>query len=71
MGCAAEFAPGVDKDLRSLIKASVKSDKALKQLGDVFGADRTTRGLVGTTQAVDLIGGGVKVSKRVSIDASS
>ncbi|KAL7411552.1 carboxypeptidase S [Mrakia frigida] len=62
MGCAAEFAPGVEPSLRSLIKASVKSDKALKQLGDVFGADRTTRGLVGTTQAVDLIGGGVKVN---------
>jgi hypothetical protein len=59
--CAAEYAPELDENLRSLVKKSIKSDKALKQLGDVFGQDPLIRALVGTTQAVDLISGGVKV----------
>lgn len=45
-----------------MIKKSVHSDKALHKLESFISKDINLRSLVGTTQAIDLIGGGVKVN---------
>jgi len=50
----------VPSDLRRIIKKSVYSDKALKSLQSFILEDKELNSLVTTTQAIDLIGGGVK-----------
>ncbi|CDZ97628.1 carboxypeptidase s [Phaffia rhodozyma] len=60
--CAAEYAPDVNTVLRKLIKASAKSNKALGLLETFLDSRGEYRSLVKTTQAVDLIGGGIKVN---------
>lgn len=60
--CAAAHAPSVDSHFRHLIQASQKSDKALKDLEDLIGHDKTLSTLVGTTQAIDIVKGGVKTN---------
>ena len=61
--CDAVHDPDLDHKLRHLIKKAVKSDKALKALEKYL--DRinpTFKALAGTTQAVDIIHGGVKAN---------
>ena len=58
--CSAAHSAEVDPDLRKAIVASIKSDKALKAVESVIFQDRSISSLVGTTRAVDVIGGGVK-----------
>ncbi|KAL0564031.1 hypothetical protein V5O48_018026 [Marasmius crinis-equi] len=58
--CFAGYAKDVPSDLRKAIRRSTKSDKALRKLKDIIFQDAETLSLVGTTQAVDLIQGGVK-----------
>ncbi|OBZ66878.1 Carboxypeptidase S [Grifola frondosa] len=61
--CQAQHDPGLSKPLRQLIKRSVKSDKALKKLeAQLLRSDRMFGPLCGTTQAVDIVRGGVKTN---------
>jgi Gly-Xaa carboxypeptidase len=48
--------------LRALIKTSVHSDRALRKLEAELIKDKTYKSLIGTTQAIDLIQGGVKTN---------
>ncbi|EAU90337.2 Gly-X carboxypeptidase [Coprinopsis cinerea okayama7 len=58
--CMGAHAKEVPSDLRKAIARSAHSDKALKQLESVVLQNRVLESLVGTTQAIDLIQGGVK-----------
>jgi Gly-Xaa carboxypeptidase len=58
--CLAAHAPGLDKSVRKIIKKSSQSDKALHKLEKYISGDIGMKSLVSTTQAIDLIGGGVK-----------
>lgn len=59
--CIAEHASDVPKELKTLIKKSRKSDKALEDLIEFLDSqDREFRPSTATTQAVDIISGGVK-----------
>ena len=58
--CIAEHAQSVPSDLRRKIKKSVYSDRALESLQSYILKDKELYSLVTTTQAIDLIGGGVK-----------
>jgi Gly-Xaa carboxypeptidase len=58
--CFAEHAPKMDRKLKKLIQRSVHSDKALKKLGNILFENSVFKSLAGTTQAIDLIQGGVK-----------
>lgn len=61
MQCLAEHTPSIPQDLKELIQKSQKDDEALDQLATEL--DRTTREFkpsTGTTQAVDIISGGIK-----------
>jgi len=60
--CLAKHAPGLPKSLRSSIIKSAESDKALLAVEEEIFKDNVMRSLVGTTQALDLIGGGVKIN---------
>lgn len=79
--CAAEFGTTIPPHIERLIEKSKTSDGALKALGAVLGKDRDTRTFVTTTQAIDLIEGGVKVNalpekasavinNRINVDSS-
>lgn len=71
MTCTAEYAPDLDSKLSKLVRQSVKDDSALKKVGEWLGKDRQLRPFVGTTQAVDLIAGGVKVNVGSSLSRPS
>jgi len=58
--CTAAHSAEVDQDLRKAILASTKSDKALKTVESVIFRDPLINALVGTTRAVDVVGGGFK-----------
>lgn len=59
--CIAEHGSDVPKELKTLIKKSRKSDKALEDLIEFLDSqDREFRPSTTTTQAVDIISGGVK-----------
>lgn len=58
--CLAAHAPDLSHSLRKQIKKSVSSDKALKQAERELLKIPMFAALVGTTQAIDLIQGGVK-----------
>ncbi|EJD55092.1 carboxypeptidase S [Auricularia subglabra TFB-10046 SS5] len=60
--CLAEHAPDLSKSLRKKIKKSAKSDKALKKVAEKYLVTPQLRSLTSTTQAIDLIQGGVKVN---------
>jgi Gly-Xaa carboxypeptidase len=63
--CAARHTPEIPVVLKKALLRSVKSDKALRLAEKIsFGAEDgyITQALAGTTQAVDLIEGGVKVN---------
>jgi len=59
MGEHARELPG---HLRALIKTSVHSDRALRKLEAELIQDIELKSLIGTTQAIDLIQGGVKTN---------
>ncbi|KAI0675501.1 carboxypeptidase S [Trametes maxima] len=61
--CAATYAPEYPEELRRLARAAVDSDEALAGLRDAL-LDRFPRfeAILRTTQAVDLVQGGVKVN---------
>jgi len=48
--------------LRALVKTSVHSDRALRKLEAELIKDQEYKSLIGTTQAIDLIQGGVKTN---------
>ncbi len=52
----------MSSDLRKTIARAAHSDRALKRLGDMLFEDKANAALVGTTQAIDLIQGGVKAN---------
>lgn len=58
--CIAQYAKSLPEQTRKLIKASASSNEALEAIQPIVLNDRTLKSLVGTTQAVDLIHGGVK-----------
>ncbi|RDB15819.1 Carboxypeptidase S [Hypsizygus marmoreus] len=60
--CVSEHAKDVPADLRRIIKHSASSDKALHALEKEVLKNLIYRSLVGTTQAIDLIQGGVKAN---------
>ena len=61
--CRAEYDPKLPKHMKKLIKKSLKSDKALKKLDkELETTDRMFRPMAGTTQAIDIIEGGVKTN---------
>ncbi|KAI0954058.1 hypothetical protein AcW1_006673 [Taiwanofungus camphoratus] len=60
--CLAEYAPDFPASLRKAVKRSVKSDKALVVVQNMLLKIPLFKALVGTTQAIDLINGGVKAN---------
>ena len=60
MQCIAEHAKSVPSDLRTVIKLSAHSERALHALQAFVRKDKVLKSLVGTTQAIDMIHGGVK-----------
>jgi Gly-Xaa carboxypeptidase len=60
--CLGAHASDLPEKTKKLIKRSVKSDKALRKVEKIMFEDRGFRAQAGTTQAVDLISGGVKVN---------
>ncbi|KAI0327002.1 Zn-dependent exopeptidase [Cubamyces sp. BRFM 1775] len=61
--CQAAHDPGLTPRLRKLIQRSLKSDRALSALeAELAQSDRLFGALAGTTQAVDVIRGGVKTN---------
>ncbi|ETW79160.1 Metallo peptidase M20 [Heterobasidion irregulare TC 32-1] len=62
--CTAAHDPGLSDETRDLIDRARLNDGALRALQDVLtSADESRfRAVTGTTQAVDLVGGGVKVN---------
>lgn len=58
--CLAEYAKSIPSHLRKTIKQSTRSDKALHHLQNFIRSDRLLSNLIRTTQAIDVIGGGVK-----------
>lgn len=77
--CVAAYAPDIPSAMRDIIQASLSSDKALKALEEALSSDPLMGSLIGTTQAIDLVGGGVKtnalperawavINHRISVD---
>ncbi|KAI9440733.1 hypothetical protein H4582DRAFT_2074520 [Lactarius indigo] len=60
--CVGQHAKEFPAHLRALIKTSAHSDRALRKLEAELIKDETYRSLIGTTQAIDLIQGGVKTN---------
>lgn len=60
--CLAAYAPELPSKVRKAIKMADKSDKALKAAEKALFTDVRFKALVGTTQAIDLVGGGVKAN---------
>lgn len=61
--CAASHGD-VGKKLDKLVKGSLGCDKKLHQLETELAKNRAYKALIGTTQAVDLVSGGIKVNVR-------
>lgn len=61
--CQAAYDPDLDTDFRALIARSLTSDKALSELEDkIFKSSLQIKAMGSTTQATDIIHGGVKVN---------
>ncbi|THU98459.1 carboxypeptidase S [Dendrothele bispora CBS 962.96] len=58
--CLAQHSYSMPSSLREVIRHSLHSDEALRKAESVLLKDRVYRALVSTTQAVDIIHGGVK-----------
>ena len=59
LNCLADFAPTLPKPFRKAIKNPRKWPALAKKLGD---EDRIVNSFLSTTQAIDLIEGGVKIN---------
>lgn len=64
---AADDATTLSSLLRKAVQKSQRCDKALKKLETLLVKDPSYRALMGTTQAVDLISGGLKVNVRLLV----
>lgn len=63
MQCLAKYGPNVPEKVRKLAADAVRDDDALERLAKVFmRMDPMYKAVLSTTQAVDLISGGVKVN---------
>ncbi|KAI0073281.1 carboxypeptidase S [Panus rudis PR-1116 ss-1] len=60
--CLAAHAPDLPRELRAALRESIESDEALQKAEDILFKDEMFKALVGTTQAIDLISGGVKTN---------
>ncbi|KAI0322814.1 carboxypeptidase S [Amylostereum chailletii] len=60
--CVGAHAKNIPANLRKAIKKSVKSEKYLRKLEDILFESPSYKSLAGTTQAIDLIQGGVKAN---------
>ncbi|THU77310.1 carboxypeptidase S [Dendrothele bispora CBS 962.96] len=60
--CFAAHSKDLPKDFRKAIKRSASSKKAMKALNDIISQELRFAASVGTTQALDLINGGVKTN---------
>ncbi|KAI0251453.1 carboxypeptidase S [Lactifluus subvellereus] len=60
--CVGEHAKNFPESLRALIKASAQSDGALHKLEAELIKNDAYKALIGTTQAIDLVQGGVKAN---------
>lgn len=60
--CVGQHAKELPAHFRALIKRSVHSDRALHKLEAELIKDQEYKSLIGTTQAIDLIQGGVKTN---------
>jgi Gly-Xaa carboxypeptidase len=60
--CVGKYAQNLPAQLRALVKTSVHSDRALRKLEAALIKDRIYSALIGTTQAIDLVQGGVKAN---------
>ncbi|KAF9016901.1 carboxypeptidase S [Hymenopellis radicata] len=60
--CLAAHSKDVPKELRDAIEWSSYSSKGLRAIEKIIFKDQLYRSLVGTTQAIDLINGGVKTN---------
>lgn len=60
--CLAAHAPDLDDTARMIIQRSASSDENLHLLESFISKDNRLRSLVSTTQAIDLVKGGVKVN---------
>ncbi|KIK51550.1 hypothetical protein GYMLUDRAFT_181309 [Collybiopsis luxurians FD-317 M1] len=58
--CFAEYSTSIPSDRRDAIKRSITSDEALRDAEKILFKDKILKSLVGTTQAADIIHGGVK-----------
>ncbi|KAJ7836040.1 carboxypeptidase S [Mycena olivaceomarginata] len=58
--CLAAHAPAIPRKLRRAVLRAPKSERARKQAEKLLLEDTMFRALVGTTQAVDMVSGGVK-----------
>jgi Gly-Xaa carboxypeptidase len=65
--CGAKYGSTIDKPMKHLIESAQTCDAKLAKLGDKLGEDRVQRTMVSTTQAIDLISGGVKVNALVGV----
>ncbi|KIM32781.1 hypothetical protein M408DRAFT_14420 [Serendipita vermifera MAFF 305830] len=79
--CVAQHAPGIPSTLKRAIEKSTDSERALHRMEEMIFADNMIKSIVGTTQAVDMIQGGVKsnalpeqswavVNSRISTDST-
>lgn len=62
MQCLAAHAPEMPESLRELIRDSAQSDEALKEAEKILFESVPFKATLGTTQAIDLISGGVKIN---------
>ena len=60
--CLGAHAPDIGRPLRRALKRAPHSDRALHKAEEILFEDHLFKALVGTTQAVDLIQGGVKTN---------
>jgi acetylornithine deacetylase/succinyl-diaminopimelate desuccinylase-like protein len=60
--CVGQHAKDLPRSLRTLIEQSLTSDTALRELQALLTTQPTYRSLIGTTQAITLMQGGVKVN---------
>ncbi|EIM87284.1 carboxypeptidase S [Stereum hirsutum FP-91666 SS1] len=79
--CLAMHSKSIDSTLRKFIKESTTSDKALKKASELLAENIKMKSLISTTQAIDIVNGGVKtnalpeqayaiVNHRVATDSS-
>ena len=60
--CLAAHTPDLPRKLRKALKKADKSDRALKEAQKELFKSKPFHAMVGTTQAIDLIEGGVKTN---------